>query len=98
MIYTPSRVRDRPKKNNLMVSELHHRLEIKTPDCLLHNIYEVLLRAMYHHPHYMFFDTICHLCDGLTTMLTPTHLAEQQVFMLDHIRPTFDGLLNPHVI
>ena len=45
----------------------------------------------------MSFETIRHLCDGLTTMATPTHL-EKKVFMLEHIRPTFDGLLNPHVI
>ena len=53
---------------------------------------------MYHCPHYLFFDTIRHPYDGLTTMVTPTHLENQKVFMLEHIRPTFDGLLNLHVI
>ena len=43
MIYASSRVRDGPKKNNLTLSELNHRLKLKTPSCLLHNIYEVLL-------------------------------------------------------
>ena len=98
MIYAPSRVRGGPKKNNLTVSELHRYFEVKTPSYLLHNIYKVLLRVMYHRPHYMFFDTIRHPCDGLTTMVTLTHLENKKVFMLDHTCPTFDGLLNPHVI
>ena len=60
MIYAPNRVRDGPKKNNLTVSELHNHIVLRTPHCLAHNIYEVLLRAMYHRPHYLFFDNIRH--------------------------------------
>ena len=97
MIYAPNRARDGPKKN-LTVSELHHHIKLKTPSCLLHNIREALLRAMYHRTHYLFFDTIYHPCDGLTTMVTLTYLENKKVFMLDHTCPTFDGLLNPHVI
>ena len=68
MIYAPTRLRDEPKKKNLTVTELHTYLEMKTPDCLARNIYDVLLRAMYHHPHYMYFPNIRHPCDGLTPM------------------------------
>ena len=92
MIYTPSRVRDGSKKKNLMVSELHNHIELKTPHCLAHNIYEGLLRAMYHRPRYMYFDKIRHPYDGLTPMRTPTHLEGKKVFMLERIRLVFDGM------
>ena len=42
-------------KNDLTISELHHHLRLKTDAYLLHNIYEVLLRAIYHYIHYFFF-------------------------------------------
>ena len=98
MIYAPNRTRDGPKKNNLTVTDLHTHLEMKTPDCLAHNIYEVLLRAMYHRPHYMYLPTIRHPCDGLTTMRTPTHLPDNMVFMLDHIRPEYPDLMTKYGI
>ena len=81
-----------------MVSELHHHIELKTPSCLLHNIYEVLLRAMYHRPHYLFFDTIHHPCNGITTMVTSMYLENKKMLILEHIHPTSDGILNQNVI
>jgi len=98
IIYAPNIIRDGPEKNNLTVTELHTHLEMKTPDCLAHNIYEVLLRAMYHRPHYMYLPNIRHPCDGLTTMRTPIHMPDTTVFMLDHIRPLYPDLMTNHSI
>ena len=98
MIYAPNRIRDGPEKNNLTVTELHTHLDMKTPDCLAHNIYEVLLRAMYHRPHYMYLPDIRNPCDELTTMRTPIHMPDNSVFMLDHIRPLYPDLMTTHGI
>ena len=49
---------------------------------------------MYHRPYYLFFDTIHHPCDGMTTMVTSMHLENKKVSILEHIHPTSDGLLN----
>ena len=98
IIYAPNIIRDVPEKNNLTVTELHTHLEMKTLDCLAHNIYEVLLPAMYHRPHYMYLPTIRHPCDGRTPMCTPIHLPDTSVFMLDHTRPLYPDLMTNHSI
>ena len=84
-------------KNDLTISELHHHLRLKTDAYLLHNIYEVLLRAIYHYIHYFFFPEMFHLCDGVTIMVTPTNILNHTAFTFTHIRPTIDVILNTHL-
>ena len=98
MIYSPNRIRDGPDKNNLTVTQLHTHLELKTPHCMAHNIYEVLLRAMYHRNHYMYLPDIRHPCDGLTNFRTPLHNVDNSVLMLDHMRPLWPDLMTTHGI
>lgn len=86
------------KKNDFTISQLHHHRNIQTSTCLLLNIYEVLLRAMYHRPHYLFFPEICHLCNGLVATVTPTHLLDHPVSPLSHIRPTIDAIVDTQAI
>ena len=42
MIYIPTRLRENTPENDLNIFQLHHHLALKTPTCLLHNIYEVI--------------------------------------------------------
>ena len=53
---------------------------------------------MYIRPHYIFFDQIRNQCDGLITYVTPSHLADKEVFLLEHIRPTIENIINPQII
>ena len=85
-------------KNNLTITQLHQHIAIKTKLCLLHNIYEVLLRAMYHDEHYRFFPTIRNPCDGLTPIMTPIHLENKQVEHVPIVRQGLDNVLRPPTI
>ena len=82
------------KENDFTISQLNHHSNIQTSTCFLLNIYEVLLRAMYHRPHYLFFPEICHLCDSLVAMVTQTHLLDHPVYPLSHIRPIIDAIVD----
>ena len=47
VIYSERRLREKDQENGLNILQLHKHHELKTPTCLLHNIYEVILRTMY---------------------------------------------------
>ena len=77
--------------NSTIISHLKHRPTFSI-------LYKVNLRAMYARPHYIFFDKIHNPCDDITTYVTPTHLADKGTFLLEHIIPTIDNIINPHII
>ena len=98
LVYSSARLQRTENKNNLTITQLHKHLAIKTKLCLLHNIYEVLLRAMYHDEHYRFFPTIRNPCDGLTPIMTPIHLADKQVDHVPIVHHGLDNVLPPPTI
>ena len=54
MIYSHDRLEQEIKQNDLTIFQIHHHVELNTHTYLLHIIYEVPLREIYHHPHYFF--------------------------------------------
>lgn len=73
--------------NVLAIAQLHQHIELKTDGYLLYNIYEVLLRAMYRQKHFRVFPTIRYLCDGIVIMASLTHLENQDIIPITHLRP-----------
>ena len=53
---------------------------------------------MYSHPHYIFVNQIRNPGGGLTTYVTSTHLVNKEVFLLEHIIPIVDNIINPRII
>lgn len=61
---THSRKRLEQGGNDLTILQLHHYIEFKRLFFFLHNISQVLLHAMYHRPHYLFFlKSAIHMMD-----------------------------------
>ena len=54
MIYIREHLEQGDTKNDPTIPQLHHNIEIKTPSYILHNIYQVLFRAMYQCSYYSF--------------------------------------------
>ena len=94
MIYSLDHLEEGDKKNDLTIYQLYHDFDIKTPTCLLHNIYEVILRVIYYCPHYLLFPKIRHSYDRLATFVSPTHLLDHSVFPLTHINLAINAIVN----
>ena len=77
--------------NSTIISHSKHRPTFSI-------LYKVNLRAMYARPHYIFFDKIHNPFDDITTYVTPTHIADKEAFLLEHIIPTIDNIIKPHII